>query len=816
MAAIHTKHLDDPSVAVSVAEMSMGPSVDMIGAVVGDFHKQVFNAPYVAITQPHYRRAADSFAEDANGIVYLFNGIDQPLTFDPAVGSYERSGVDAPVTAPSISGSGTGNIVGDFYAYVRFVDRNGNFSSFSPISTQYTAQSSTYSITGATYATPIVITSSIASSISIGQIIKISGVLGNTAANGIFAAQPLTSSTLALYTDQSLSVPVSGNGVYISSGTARTGVSSIRYGNVPVPTQSKVTRRQILRNQDGNLEVFYIDIDTDDLTSGTFTSQTDSDSLLNFVALADTNGNSLVDKTIPPNFKKVVAFHLGRLFATGNEPYSEGAVSVTNGSNVVTGIGTEWGQITFGGRYFEVVGGTKKYLIDRCASPTSLILADPYEGTTEPYAYYSIHVPDGERKSIYWSEAGESEAWPLANTLNLAEDPNAGEITGLLSQHSWIYILAENRTYRFSFVSDPLNDGFIVKSTQRGCINQRCWVQVEDIAYMLDYLGIHAFAGNDDQDIGTPAIQDLFRIKPTGKYKINWNAKRNFHAVYSPGEGLIRWFVSLTGNYTPQHAICYHVRLKRWWIEEFPWPVSSSVTGRLKNKPQVYLGTNAKRIMALGESTLDGPLAAEGTVRGQVTSSGVTWIADSSAVFASSGLVGNSVTIVRGKGKGQRRTIASVSGTTINVIEPWLDRPDTTSVYQLGGISWNWKSGWAKWIESDDLMARAVSVQYKPTENDSEMFIRLYRDLSESAQEWERVVSLDEQNGIGLLENDPVTDLTIDATRSKGYVFQRLDGFTHWFVDGYRFVSVEMHGTQNAEQHTIYRLSIDGASGPKE
>lgn len=778
---------------------------------IGSLVAQAAGSSPPVVTQNHYRRAADSFASDADGVVHIWNGIDKPRRFDATVGSYETAGVIAPTAQITIGGGGYGNIVGTYYAFARFVDRSGNYSSLSPISVKYEAISGTSSISAATNASPIVITCGNAGSFGNGQIVKIEGVMGNTAANGIFAVQRVGSSTLALYTDSTLTTPTVGNGTYNSGGTVTTGVSSITYGNLPISTEAKVVRRQILRNQDGDATVFYVDIDTTDLTSTTLSSQTTSDSLLESVSLEDDSGHTLVDKSIPPDWKKVIAFHLGRMFAGGNETYSEGAVTVTAGSATVTGIGTEWGPQTFATRFFEVVGGNKRYEIASVTSATSLQLTELYAGSTDPFAYYSIHVGDGERRTMYWSEPSQPEAWPLVNTLTLAEDPGAGEVTGLMVQNSWLYILCENRIYRFSFVNDPLLDGFVVKSAKRGCVNNRCWVQAEDVSYMLDTVGFHAFAGNDDVDIGTPGVQDMFRTIPDGPYRINWSAKRNFHAVYEPGEGTIRWFVCLAGYYTPFHAICYHIRLKRWWIEEYAFPVGASCLGRLNGKPQVYLGTTGKRIMAFGASLLDGPEPTTGTVRGTVTSSGVTWIADSTATFPTSGLVGNPIVITRGKGKGQRRMIYAVSGTTIYVTEPWTDRPDTTSVYQLGGFNWKWRGGWQRWADADTQSVRAVSVQFKPTDAQAEMYLRMYLDLGQAAKGWTNPVDLSQQNGIGYLANDPTTDISILTTKANGFVCLRNPDFREHYTDGPRFMSVEIGGVQNSEQQTLYRVVIDGA-----
>ena len=67
------------------------------------------------------------------------------------------------------------------------------------------------SITGATNATPIVITVTDTSTLTTGSVVTISGVGGNTAANGTFPIIVLSATTF--------SIPVAGSGVYTSGGT---------------------------------------------------------------------------------------------------------------------------------------------------------------------------------------------------------------------------------------------------------------------------------------------------------------------------------------------------------------------------------------------------------------------------------------------------------------------------------------------------------------------------------------------------------------------------------------------------------------------
>lgn len=781
-----------------------------------------FGAPTSApATQPHYRRAADTIIEEANGNLLWANGMDKMLRFTPYSGLLETAGIIRPGAAMSLSGQGTGSLVGTFYAYCRFVDRDGNYSSLSPVSNAFTPSVTVAAITGASNTSPIVITAA-GHGLANNQIAKVAGIQGNTAANGIWVAGSITSTTFTLLNlDGSYSL---ANGTYLSGGTLSTGVAQVRYDKVPIPTEAKVVRRQLLRNKDGEASVFYIDVDTTDLTSQTFLSSTDSLGLAGPVSLFTTAGVTLVDMTPPPNFKKHICQNSGRVFGTGIEPYAEGAIAITSGSATVTGIGTEWGQLTFPGRLLTIAGGNLVYTIQSVESPTSLTLATPYTGTTDPFAYYSITPaspfpttnPNTERRTIYWTQPSAPEGWPLNFQETLAEDPGAGEFTGLMSYGPYLYVLAQNRIYQFSWVDDPASDSINTTAAHRGCINNRCWTQTEDAVFMLDQRGCHIFAGNDDSPIGTKEVQDLFRPRQAGPYKIDWTKARNFHAIFDPGECVVRWFVTMSGSNIPQHALCYQVRLRRWWIEEYPFRVGASCLGRLNGKPQVFLGSDNKRIFALSTSTLDGLDPSTGTVRGNVTSAGVDWFADSTASFPVANLVGNSVVIMRGVGKGQRRRIVSVSGSTIHVDQPWTTSLSATtpgaSMYQIGGISFKWKSSWKKFTPSGGKATRAAHVNYAPASSTMGFGLRAFADFSDTAVTWSQQADLMATHGMYLASGDPTTDLTIDPTQANGYAFQRFDNFREEYTDAPRYLAVEINGVSNADAFTIRGVRLDGVS----
>jgi hypothetical protein len=72
--------------------------------------------------------------------------------------------------------------------------------------------------------------------------------------------------------------------------------------------------------------------------------------------------------------------------------YASGVVGVTNGSQVVTGTGTNWTK-ALEGQVFQIATEQRSYRVDTVISPTQLVLDEPYEGTTKSDRVYSIQHP---------------------------------------------------------------------------------------------------------------------------------------------------------------------------------------------------------------------------------------------------------------------------------------------------------------------------------------------------------------------------------------------------------------------------------------
>ena len=743
----------------------------------------------------------DSIVNTNEGTLLIANGINLVLRWDGVALSAEPAGVIPPATAPTLAGSGNGNIIGTYYGYVRFKDKYGNFSNLSPISAAYTTNGQTGTITNATKSEPIKITSS-AHGLLTGAKVKITGVEGMTEANGTWTIIKIDNNKFSLNGS-------AGVNTYTGGGEWIAGQSTINYTNVAIPTQDKVTHKQILRNTDGQTTVFYVDIETADLSTTSFSS-TKTDTVLQSgtaVPLSDSDGNDLAISfyTVPPTHKSVLCSHRGRMWMAAEIEYREGAAIVTLGSTTVTGIKTEWSE-QFVNRSFYVVGESKRYTITSVDSTNQTVtLSEAYAGETEQYAEYAIAPTPGERRLVYFSSINLPEAWPPTNTIAIEE--NGDDITGLVGQSSFLYILEKRHIYRFSFQDSPAIDGEVFLAAYRGCINNRCWVALADGIYMLDFSGIHRFDGNGSEPVSA-VIQEIFENK-SDFFKINWKASAYFHAVLDQQATTIRWFVALAGNTLPRHALCLDYVNNRWWIEEYYIPVGCSAIAEIDSRPYVLIGGPSRRVYALGGSELDGTTHFEGTVRGSPTGVTILSLTDSAATFSSS-LAFSTICIVGGRGKGQIRQIVKVVGTTrIEIDRPWSEQPsisgDDISTYQIGGIQWEYLTGWFHVVESEQNVARRIDVFYDPTTTDNVIDLQVYADHDTNPMTW----AIDyEDDHIKIIARTPKIEL--DTTAKSGFAKVSLGAIREFSNYGPRWASFSLSGAKGQESVVINHIDLRG------
>jgi hypothetical protein len=588
----------------------------------------------------------------------------------------------------------------------------------------------------------------------------------------------------------------------VSNEVAVTGVGQVNYSNLPVTSQPGVTRRQLLRNTDGQQDVFYVDVDTTDTTSTSLVG-TSTDAQLaaaESVTLLDAQGNSLANRFAPPpDTKPYIAPHIGRMFYAGEVSYAEGSVKVTAGSTTVTGVATEWPS-GFAGRFLYLTGQSKVYEIDS-VDPVAqtLVLTEAFEGDTDPFAQYAIKPAPAEANLLYYSEAGYPEAVPAVNAIEVPE--SGGEQTGLREFRSFLWIFKKRRVYRLTAQADPGADGFLFYALGRGCVNNRCHVVVEEQLYALDEGGVYRAGGGDAVEPLSDRVQNLLRKNEAGA--VNWAASRYFHAAHSPAEEQVRWFVALRGEYLPRHALCLHYKTGKWWLEEYAVPIGCSTLARIGRPTaawndageQVYLGGPAGEAYALG-GECDGIPATGPTNRGKATAATDDTLSDSGAAFDTS-WVNVPVCIVNGRGKGQLRVVVNATATRLRVSEAWAVKPDTTSVYQVGGIRYKYTSGRLRYAPSEAQTPRSVELQFQPVQNKVTADFGLTHDFSAKPRLIGRNVGPGQTVGATAVAGDFAWEL--DLSNPAGHVWRRFDGHREGDTNGPRVMKVQIEGVSGPE-----------------
>lgn len=567
---------------------------------------------------------------------------------------------------------------------------------------------------------------------------------------------------------------------------------------VGVPDEAEII--QILRTRSGSAAAVYVDVEIDvSSRESSATSCSDDGELGESVTLIDPftgDASYALRFGLPPFDKPYVVESGGRMVAAGDPTWTEGAVQVVKGSRLVRGVATSWAG-NFRDRLLTVEGADKGYHIES-RSGQRLTLTKPYEGESSEYARYSIGPSYRLRRVLQWSEAGYPEAWYALSTVSLPADSEGGRVTGLASFDNSAICFTESRSFRFSFNIDPATDGGVIPIMDRGCVNNDCWVRAEGYLYALDRRGVYRTRGMGDEDVST-AIQNIFAGWDS-ELSINWKWSDYFHATLDPRNDSILFAVSLTGG-EPRHILAYRIKTEAWDVIEYPVPITGSVVARVSGRQRVIYSSDRGSVLVSDEGDQDGSISGSGSI----TSAGYDWVEDSSTTF--SGVSDSAVYIVSGDGKGQWRRVVSASGSRLYLASPWKITPRPSDMYIVGGVQWNWRTGWHSWSDSDRMEPRHVSVLYRPSRPSSVMDMRLYVDQSDDP----KVMGVT-RTAYGMSSRRGSPDISVGVDKTNGYSQFQCDDQRETRADGERRVSVELSGVTDREDHSIYELAIDGAS----
>lgn len=189
-------------------------------------------------------------------------------------------------------------------------------------------------------------------------------------------------------------------------------------------------------------------------------------------------------------------------------------------------------------------------------------------------AWYAVDVPGrtwtggtdataAEPNSLYFSEADEPESVPETNEIVIQENVKGQDrVTALMPFGGGMVVFQERHCYRLTFVSQPLIDANVNLIGQRGCLNQRCWDTYDNVAYVVDSMGMYMLDGANAVPLSDP-VETFWSDNI-----IHFASSKWFFVRVDPVTRIVRFFHSVSAG-QPDRALCFHPLTKAWWVETY-------------------------------------------------------------------------------------------------------------------------------------------------------------------------------------------------------------------------------------------------------
>ena len=142
------------------------------------------------------------------------------------------------------------------------------------------------------------------------------------------------------------------------------------------------------------------------------------------------------------------------------------------------------------------------------------------------------------------------------------------------------------------------------------------------------------------------------------------------------------------------------------------------------------------------------------------------------------------------------------------MVKAWDVIPDQTSVYQIGGVPYEWLSGWLDMeVNEHDTVLDFVLV-HQHLDRAADMAVQFYYDHSVNPEDW----AIDQaKDGVTTVagQSEVRFDLTAREVLPGWRVF-RVAEHGERYSYSMRFVQLRMTGVANAEAVRLYQVSLRG------
>jgi hypothetical protein len=439
--------------------------------------------------------------------------------------------------------------------------------------------------------------------------------------------------------------------------------------------------------------------------------------------------------------------------------------------------------------------------------------------------------PSGDRpNALQYSEVDEPESMPDINELLIQTNvKGADSITALVPYGGTLGVFQARHFYRVTYVAQPLIDVNVSVGGYRGCLNQRCWDEIDGMLYSMDAQGVYTMDYGGQIKSITDGVADLFTSR------IDFTKSQWFSVVADPAEYLLRCSVRFIGDGPgdyPTRMLVYSFQTSAWWEERYPSPLVGAAAVVLPNgQRRVVYGSSSGQAYQLNTGNTDKSDGGISSVTVTAVGSGYTKPPKVTAPGGCGAVLESAITA-----DGQLLGIyVRVPGYGYSSGQLVIDPPETgtpaAAEYSISDdrlpISYLFKTGNLEYPNDSmtpdglpDGGARNISVLFTPTRGESILKLRMYYNNSQHP----RVNIVGRDRGTGFVHDslEPVTRVDMDAGTlpdniSSGVCRALFAGKTIDDIRGNdRHVALELSGSAaESGQVAIHQLDIYGVPSPK-
>lgn len=464
--------------------------------------------------------------------------------------------------------------------------------------------------------------------------------------------------------------------------------------------------------------------------------------------------------------------------------------------------------------------------------------------------WYGVSTSGQNANSLFFSVYDEFESCPAENEIAIQNNQKSTDsLTGLIPFATYLLCMQNAHCYGLSYNTDPETDASIQYLAHRGMLAQGCHDLFNDNLFVMDERGIYMMDRSGSVESLSDPIRNWF---DNGLLDLTY--RNRFFLKVDQRNSILRAFVVTkdSGATSPNMAFCFHVDHKVWWTESWPTGFTCAVDFRrtfLEQDQPIYGCVDGDIYRASG--LLDYSYRAIRSITVTNGGSGYKTAPEVRVATGQSGcgarftpiITNGSVSeiIIDEPGFGYGTLTAGVLNTAVPiVIDPPASGTTATATaecdpltlgdgkYPQFSVYYAVKTGAMELVNDgnantkDAIQDRSVSVIYRPTATQSDLYLREF--FNNSSQPRVNVMPRDRGTGFVHDTTGAKTRLNMASNRSPlglatGVAKAQFAGRNYSDMGGAdRHVAVELSGpavdsAQTPSEVLLYGMEVNGVSG---